>query len=298
MGDLTGDDIQIKMFEPGEIVPPFSVLDAVAEGKVPAGLAVTAYSAGSFPGLSLLTTGYPFGLDTRGIAGWYYVGGGKEITQKLLNQAGVHGFMCIATASEAGGWHREPIETVDDFKGLNFRVGGIGGAVLNKLGASTTTLPFGESFSALEKGVIDGAELSLPSVDSVLGVQKIAKYLYFPGWHTRAAMAHFVVNLDVWNGLTATQQAQIEDACDAVMLKHFVVTDSLQSDALRKIEEAGVSLLTYPDDVLAALRTASEEVMAEQSAADEGFKEVYESMRAYHESLGTWINLRTVPEAN
>lgn len=291
MGELTGGDIQIKLFEPGEIVPPFSVLDAVRDGKVPAGLAVLYYSAGTIPAAPLLT-GAPFGMDTRTYAGWYYAGGGKELTQKLLNKNGVHGFMCIATASESGGWFREPITSVEDLQGLKFRISGLGAAVYNKLGASTTQMPVGETFSALEKGAIDAAEVSMPSVDNVVGVQKVAKHLYFPGWHAPSAAAHFVVNLDVWNGLTDTQKAQIEDACDAVTLKHFVVTDQLQSAALASLKEAGVTFHRFPDEIMAAFKAATDEVMAEQSAADADFKEIYDSMRAYQAALEEWKSLR------
>src|SRR5260370_12047027 len=79
-----------------------------------------------------------------------------------------------------GGWYRKEIKTVADLNGLKFRIGGLGGAVLAKLGAVTQQIPGGDIYPALEKGTIDAAERVGPYDDEKLGFYKVAKYYYYP----------------------------------------------------------------------------------------------------------------------
>lgn len=196
LGAISGGDITVKLFDPGKLVPGFAVLDAVRENKAPAGIHVMAYSGGSIPAAALLT-GVPFGVGPLDYAGWYYRGGGKELTQDLMAGNGVHAMLCLMVGAETGGWFREPISELSDFEGLTFRTAGVGSRVYTSLGMSVNSLPMGETFSALEKGAIDAGEASLPSVDTVLGLHKVAQFGYFPGWQQPVGAAHLVVNQGV-----------------------------------------------------------------------------------------------------
>lgn len=284
---IGGGDIQVKLFNPGKLVPAFAVLDAVRDNKVPAGFHVMAYSAGTIPAGALLT-GVPFGLGPREYASWYHIGGGKKLTQDLLSKNGVHGLFCLLIGAETGGWFREPITSVDQFKGLKFRTAGVGGLVYTRLGMAVNSLPFGETLQALEKGTIDAAELSLPSVDTAVGVQKVAKHLYFPGWQAPVGAGHLVINQKVWDGLTSLVKDQIEASCNSAISRNLATSDALQAAALDKARAAGVTIHTYSEEMMDAFRTASAEVLAEQSAADADFKAIYESMEAHKKLLAEW----------
>ncbi len=111
------------------------------------------------------------------------------------------------------GWFRSPIESLDDFKGLKIRFAGLGGKVLQKLGASVTMIPGGEIFQALEKGAIDATEFSMPAVDQLLGFDRVAKFNYYPGWHQTFTSTHLVINLQIWRDL---------DEADRVLLQGSV----------------------------------------------------------------------------
>lgn len=283
----TGVDLQVKLFEPGEIVPPLSIFDAVRDGKVPAGVAILNFSSGSMPAGQLLT-GAPFGLNSVEYASWYYSGEGEKLTQELLEKNGVHGMLCLLTGPETGGWFRQPIESADQLKGLKFRTAGLGAAAYEKAGASVSTLPNSEIFPALEKGVIDAAEASTPVVDEILGFYKVAPYAYLPGWHQPMAGLHLLVNLDAWNALSKPQQTVLETACEATTLKSYVGIEAAQADAVASLEAKGAIFNTFPPDILETFHAAADAVIEEQAAKDEDFKRILESMRAHKAKLAAW----------
>src|SRR5437667_3988440 len=108
-----------------------------------------------------------------------------------------------------GGSFRKEIKTVADLSGLKFRIGGIAGQVLQKVGVVPQQLGAGDIYPSLEKGTIDAAEWVGPYDDEKLGFQKVAKYYYYPGWWEGGAQPHLMVNLDKWNSLPKNYQALV-----------------------------------------------------------------------------------------
>src|SRR5258708_38755893 len=100
----------------------------------------------------------PFGLNGRQQNPWWYQGGGMELGNEFFKKSGVIGFHAGNTGAQMGGWFRKEIKTVADLSGLKFRIGGIAGQVLQKLGVVPQQLAGGDIYPALEKGTIDAAE--------------------------------------------------------------------------------------------------------------------------------------------
>jgi TRAP-type mannitol/chloroaromatic compound transport system substrate-binding protein len=272
----------------GDIVPPFEVFGAVASGAIPFGYDWTSYWANSVPVAGLLG-GMPFGPDPDLHLAWLYNGGGLELIQRTFDAYNVRVIPCQMLVPEAGGWFNREINSVADLQGLNMRFAGLGAAIIARLGVNTMLIPGGEIYVSLERGRIDATEFSAPTLDVGFGFQNIAKYYYFPGWHQPSS------NLDVWNGLTADQQASIEDACYANITQILAQQVHAQIDALETIEAAGVEVRRFPDDVLAALREATAAEMEALSAADPLFKEAYDSLTAYIQRTRRWSELQALP---
>ena len=182
LGSSTGGRLEFDVYEPGEIVPAFSIVDAVRDNKVEAGYTWLGYDQGKIPASALLGA-VPFGMEPWEYNAWWFEGGGEELAQRLYAKHGVHILLCGIIGPETAGWFREPIDELSDVQGLKIRFAGLGGRVISELGASVTMLPGGEIFQALEKGAIDATEYSLPNVDQQLGFNRVAKLNYFPGWH-------------------------------------------------------------------------------------------------------------------
>lgn len=208
----TNGRVAFNVFEPGMLIPAFSITEGVKSKKIDAGYTWLGYDQGKIPATPLLSA-VPFGMEPWEFTAWYYEDEGQALTQEIYKQHNVHPILCGVIGPETAGWFRQPIETLDDFDGLKIRFAGLGGRVLQELGASVTMIPGGEIFQALEKGAIDATEFSLPVVDEMLGFDRVAKFNYFPGWHQTFTAAHLVVNLDTWQALPTADQVMIEMAC-------------------------------------------------------------------------------------
>ena len=157
---------------------------------------------GSRPGqdsrLGPLLGAVPFGMEPWEYTAWWFEAGGRELAEALYAKYDVHPLLCGLIGPETAGWFRTPIDSLDDLEGLKIRFAGLGGKVIERLGASVTMLPGGEIFQALEKGAIDATEFSLPNVDEQLGFDRIAKLNYYPGGTSPTRPLTMVVNIDDW----------------------------------------------------------------------------------------------------
>ena len=291
---ISGGTINLQVFEPGKLVPALAIFDAVSDGKAEAGYSWMGYELGKVPA-SALFGAVPFGMETPQFAAWMYFGGGDALLKEVYKPHNVYPIFCGSISPEAAGWFRKEIKTPDDLNGLKFRAAGYGGKVYQKLGASVTVLPGGELFQALEKGVLDGTEFSLPTVDDQLGFYKVAEYYYMPGWHQPSTNQYLYVNLAAWNKLKPQTQAQIETTCTAAVTIAIAKAEALQGAVLAKFEKEGVKARQFDKVMLAAFAKATKEVMAEESANDAMVKKVYDSMTAFKEQNSKWHDYGYLP---
>ena len=116
----------------------------------------------------------------------------------------------------------------------------------------TQQLPAGEIYSALEKGTIDAAEFTVPYDDEKLGLNKIAKYYYYPGWNEGGAGLAFQVNIKAFEALP---EAYIIGPNDVSRVTYSMV-DSI--NALRSAK--GLAPLTLNAQLTAAAATHSRDM--------------------------------------
>ncbi len=192
VAEMTDNKFQIQVFAAGEIVPGLQALDATSNNTVEMSHTVSYYYVGKDPTFAIYSS-VPFGLNARQQNSWWYQGGGMELGNEFFQKFGVIGFPCGNTGTQMGGWFRKEIKTVADLSGLKFRIGGIAGQVLQKVGVVPQQLAGGDIYPALEKGTIDAAEWVGPYDDEKLGFQKVAKYYYYPGFWEGGPTVHAFV---------------------------------------------------------------------------------------------------------
>ncbi|WP_421853210.1 TRAP transporter substrate-binding protein [Oricola sp.] len=280
VASLTGGEVEFSYHKAGELSPPFEIFDNVSAGALDAAWSYAAYASGKEPAAALFGS-VPFGGDPLSYVSWLHHGGGLELWQEIYAPYNLVPMACGVILSEAGGWYTKEINTPDDLQGLNIRIGGLGGAILSKLGANAMSLPAGEISTSLETGRLDATELSFPLVDKLLGFDKVAKNYYFPGWHQPAGFIEFYMNKDKWDALTDAQRTAIEVSCADANLYAMGMAAGAQSAVLDEFRANGVDVKRFPDAVMDALRAAADEVYAEKSAEDAMFKKVIDSYRAY-----------------
>ncbi|MCP3670839.1 MAG: TRAP transporter substrate-binding protein [Gammaproteobacteria bacterium] len=294
----SGGSVKMKIYEPKKLVAPFEILDAVSSGKVNAGYATAGYWAGKIPA-SPLFSAVPFGPEAGEYLAWVYYGNGRKLYQEMYDQAGynVHVVPCGIIAPETSGWFAKPINSADDLKGMSMRFFGLGGQVMQKLGVSTTLLPGGEIFPALEKKAIDASEFSMPAIDQRLGFHKIVKYNYFPGWHQQATMFELLINKDVWNKMSESQQMVTEVMCKAAMTEGFAQGEAIQFDVMKEnAEKRGVKIMYWSDDMLSLFRSKWQEVV-EENKKDAFFNKVWSDLSKFRGGYDLWEAYAFLPRA-
>src|SRR2546421_1025102 len=175
----------------------------------------------------------------------------------------VYSLVAGNTGAQMGGWFRKEINTVDDLKGLKFRIGGWAGKTLQKLGVVAQQIAGGDIYPALEKGTIDAAEWVGPYDDEKLGLYKIAKFYYYPGWWEGGPELDLFVNTKAWESLPKDYQSILESACAEANVDMVAKYDALNPAALRRLVAAGVQLRPFPREIMQASHKAAIEVYEE-----------------------------------
>jgi len=287
---VSNGNINIKFFEPGALVPAMEIFDAVSSGSVDAGWASPAFWAGKIPALQFFTT-FPFGPNPSEYIAWLRYGGGNDIFKEIYHAHNIHSIHCMATSPEGSGWFREEINSVEDLKGLKMRFLGLGAKVMEKLGVSTQLMAGGDIYAALELGTIDATEYGMPAMDLELGFHAIADNYYFPGWHQPASLGELMINLDLWNSLTLTQQGQIEVTCAEMFLDSLAKSEAVQVQAINKLKEFGVKIHKWSPEMMALFNENWAIVVEEEASKNAEFQRVWSSLKSFRENYAIWHNL-------
>ena len=259
VAEMTDNKFQIQVFSAGEIVPGLQALDATSNGTVEMSHTVSYYYVGKDPTFAIYAS-VPFGLNARQQNSWWYQGGGQELGNEFFKKFGVIAFPCGNTGTQMGGWFRKEIKTVADLSGLKFRIGGIAGQVLQKVGVVPQQLAGGDIYPALEKGTIDGAEWVGPYDDEKLGFYKIAPHYYYPGWWEGGPITMAMINLDKWNSLPKNYQAIVDAATTYANTWMAARYDLQNPTALKRLVAGGTQLRPFTNEVLEACLKATNEL--------------------------------------
>ena len=287
---VSGGKFEIKFHEPGALISAPDLFSAVASGTIEAAYASPSLWAKKIPALSLFSS-IPFGPRPSEYLAWIYFGGGREAFEALYHKNNNHSLVCGINSPEAAGWFRKEVVAVEDLRGVRMRASGLGARVLEKLGVKTTTLPPEAIYRAFESGLIDATEYSMPAVDQNLGLERMVRYYYFPGWQQQSTLLELIVNLDSWKSLNSTQRAQIEAVCGDNIRYGLAESEALQFAALKGINKKGVTIRRWPPEILDALKKSWAKVVAEEAVKDRDFARIWKSLSSFREEYSIWREL-------
>jgi TRAP-type mannitol/chloroaromatic compound transport system substrate-binding protein len=287
VAELSDQKFQIQVFGPGEIVPALQVFDAVSNGTVEMGNSASYYYIGKDPAFAF-GTAVPFGLNTRQMNAWLAYGGALELLNDLHRPYSIYALPFGNTTAQMGGWFRKEVKTLDDLKGLKFRVGGIAGQVLSRLGVVPQQIAPGDIYPALERGAIDAAEWIGPYDDERIGFAKIAPYYYYPGWWEGCANGFLYINTAKWAELPKTYQTMVTIAAAQAAADLPAKYDARNAPAIRRLVAAGAQLRPFSAEIMDAAYKATNELFAEIAAKNPAFKKLYDSMTAFRSEQYQW----------
>ncbi len=284
---MTDNKFQIQTFAGGEIVPGLQVLDAVQNGTVECGHTALYYYFGKNDAF-VFGSALPFGMNSRMQNAWLLQGGGQDLLNDFLKAYNCHFIPAGNTNCQMGGWFRKQINTMEDLKGLKFRLGGFAGKIMQRVGVVPQQIAGGDIYPALEKGTIDGAEWVGPYDDEKLGFYKVAKFYHYPGWWEPNSTTAFIANTEKFNSLPKLYKEALTSA--VLESNNWVATkyDANNAAALKRLGSQGAVLHAFTPEVMDGCYKAALGLYAELSQKNPAFKKLYDSHKAFQDDGYFW----------
>jgi TRAP-type mannitol/chloroaromatic compound transport system substrate-binding protein len=283
--------LQVKVFGAGEMVSAFEAFDAVSAGVADLYHSAEYYWEAKSPGFSFFAA-VPFGFTADEMAAWIHFGGGQALWDELSAGFGVKPLLSTNTGSQMGGWFTKEVQGPESYKGLRYRMPGLGGEVLRRLGAVVVSLPGGEIIPALRSGAIDASEWVGPWNDVVLGLNKVSKYYYYPGFHEPGTVLSTGVNKRLWDSFSADDRGLIAMVAAAEYTTSLAEFNANNAKALQQLSsDKSIEIRKFDDPLLQALGKASQEVVAETGQKDPMTRRIYDSYIAFRNLSTRWLEL-------
>ncbi len=291
INEMSGGRIHVTVYGDSELVPAMEVFDAVSSGTAQMGHGAAYYWKGKSEAAQFFAT-VPFGMNAQEMNAWLFYGGGMELWREVYAPFGVLPVAAGNSGVQMGGWFNREINSLADLDGLKMRIPGLGGEVLKRAGGTPVGMAASDIFTSLQSGAIDATEWVGPYNDLALGLYKVAKYYYYPGWHEPGTTLECLVNKAAYAALPEDLQSIVVNACLVVngdMLSEYTARNNAALQSL--IHEHHVDVRAFPDSVLQRLRALSEQVVAEIAGKDELSGRVFESYRSFQRQVFSWHDI-------
>ncbi len=281
---MSNGEITVEMFYSSSVVASAETFDAASTGILDCDMTGGAYQTGKNPAFQFVGD-IMGGYDTPyQQLSWLLLGGGLDAAQSLYNQYGMQliGWWVVGQESLSSS---KPIRNAADFTNWKFRSPpGMETKIFEKLGASPIVMDFTEVFTALETGIIDGADASILANNAGMGIYDIVKHATYPGFHSMPS-DHLACNKAVWDGMPEHHRRIMEVAMEKLALRQAMAGEKANNEAAAALKAAGVTLYDWTPEDRGAFRAAAQATWPEFATTPEA-KALVDSHVAYLKSLG------------
>jgi TRAP-type mannitol/chloroaromatic compound transport system substrate-binding protein len=291
IGEASKGRITIEVFPVNAMVRALETFGAVSAGVADMYHSYDGYFEKESKALNFYC-GVPFGFTANELFAWVRYGGGQELWDELSGQFNIKPLHVLSTGTQMGGWFNHEITSLERFKGLRYRMPGLGAEILRRLGATVVNLPGGEIAPSLKSGAIDASEWVGPWLDMAIGLHQAAGYYYYPGFHEPGTVQTLGINKRVWDSFDAGDKQLFETCAAAEYARSLAEFNTNNAIALRKLRDEGkVKILKFDDAVLKALYGISKDVVAQAGSGDAISKKVYASYQQFRASIMDWSDI-------
>jgi TRAP-type mannitol/chloroaromatic compound transport system substrate-binding protein len=288
---LSDGRLNIKVHPVNQLVEAFETFDAVSAGVVDMYHAADNYFGAKVPALDIICS-TPYGMTADELSAWLLFGGGQELWDEAVAPFNIKSLAACNTGDQMGGWFVKEVNEPEDFKGLRYRMPGLGAEVLRRLGATVVAVPGGEIMTALKSGAIDASEWVGPWLDVALGLDKAANYYYFPGFHEPATSATLGINKGIWDGFTPSERALVETAAAAEFTRSLAQFTAENVKALKLLRaNSSIKITQFNQQLVKVFGKVSKEVIADTAAKDPMTRKVVDSYQAFLAEVMDWGEL-------
>ena len=284
---MSNGEIKIEMFYSSSVVKSVETFDAAASGILDCDMTGGAYQTGKNPAFQFVGD-IMGGYDTPyQQLSWLLLGGGMDAAEQLYNKYGMQLIGWWVVGQEALS-STKPIAGINDLKDWKFRSPpGMETKIFEKLGAKPIVMDFTEVFTALQTGIIDGADASILANNAGMGLYDIAKYATYPGFHSMPS-DHLACNKAKWDAMPENQRRIMEVAMEKLALRQALAGEQANNEAAAKLKAAGVTISDWSADDRRAFHAAAQATWDEFATTDEA-KALVASHKAYLKTLGLLI---------
>ncbi|MDD9739803.1 TRAP transporter substrate-binding protein DctP [Marinovum sp. SP66] len=276
--------MEIQVFPAGQVVSSAEVPEAVRAGALDLGNTFLMYYASKEPALQAINE-WPAGFEDQQGLDWFYSGGGKELLRPVAERHNLY-YLGVTTLLGENIWSNKKIGGIDDLKGLKLRTSGLTAESLAILGASPVSMSSEDIYTAMQRGTIDGFEFVSTPVHYGFGWHEVTKYVTDPKF-IMGGSSDWIVNLDSWNALPDDLKAVIDNALRAASQEFFVQSRLEEGEIDKKLKEAGIEFITWPDGDLEQFEKARYQIVREKYwPASEEFREIQQSRMDFLRKLG------------
>jgi TRAP-type C4-dicarboxylate transport system substrate-binding protein len=282
---MSNGEIQIEMFYSSSVVKSVETFDAAATGILDCDMTGGAYQTGKNPAFQFVGD-IMGGYDTPyQQLSWLYQGGGFEAADALYGKYGMKlvGWWVYGQDSLAS---TKPIAGPSDLKDWKFRSPpGLETEIFAALGAKPIVMDFTEIFTALETGIIDGADASGIANNVGLGLYDLAKYTNYPGFHSMPS-DHLACNKAVWDAMPEHHRRIMDTAMQKLALQTALTFEVKNAEAAAMLKEQGVTISNWSAEDRATFRAAAQSAWDGWAAKTPEAAALVKSHRAYLKQLG------------
>ena len=279
------------MFPANALVRAFETFDAVSAGVADMYHSYDGYFEKKSRALNFYC-GVPFGFTANELFAWVRYGGGQELWDTLGGQFNIKPLLCLSTGTQMGGWFNNEITSLDGFKGLRYRMPGLGGEILRRLGAIVVSLPGGEIAPALKSGAIDASEWIGPWLGHGARPAQGGGLLLLPRLpraRHRADARHQQAGVGELRCQRPPADRGFAAGEYARMLAEFNTNNARSLRELR--DEGTVKILKFDDALLKAFHELSKDVVAAAGAGDDISKRIYASYQRFRALIMDWSDI-------
>ena len=281
----SGGRLDITLHPTGAIVPSAQEFDGVDLGTLDLGNTAPSYQMDRWPAAG------PFAFIVDGLTGmeyaaWMTVGGGAELAKQMYSGTNVHlveGW--LVTPPEAFLQSTKPLQTVDDIKGLKIRTAGDDGELFARMGAAVVFLPGEEIYEALQRGVIDTAQLSTPAIDWTFAIQEVADYMYLSPVRQPTDPTWVLVNEKSWAALPDDLKQVVEEVTFAQGFRWYDRLLKLDIEAVQMFKDYGTVVEPASKEIEVELSRQAVLFYDEKAAEDPFYAEVIDSIRSFRDAV-------------
>lgn len=293
---MSGGRLVIDVHPAGAIVSAFEVLDAVDQGSVEMGHSFSNYWIGKNHAAPMFAQ-IPMAFEGDQFLSWIYEAGGLELWNRLYQEEmglNVKVMPIGLGMPENLAWSDRPLRNVSDFEGLKYRASGWWGEILREMDVPVTTIPAGEIYTALERGVLDAVEFSDAWNDRFLGFHEVVDYVNGPALQAPSGVWELIINKNAYDELPVDLKAIVDTAAEAITLRSWTAGYHNSVEAFEFFQsQEGLEFVKASDEAQHAFRERAWEYLDRQSEQDPFFSELWTSVKEYYLRLSEYDDFYT-----